>query len=50
MLSVLICFLFPAYGVRTDGVTTYINASTANVRYKAVNRPVVFDLPTSVAA
>ncbi|EDO42031.1 predicted protein [Nematostella vectensis] len=39
-----------AYGVRTDGVTTYINASTANVRYKAVNRPVVFDLPTSVAA
>ncbi|XP_050404566.2 metallophosphoesterase MPPED2 [Patella vulgata] len=33
------------YGVTTDGFTTYINASTCNLRYKAVNPPVVFDMP-----
>jgi len=31
--------------VSTDGVTTYINASSMNLRYKPVNKPVIFDLP-----
>ncbi|XP_033100123.1 metallophosphoesterase MPPED2-like isoform X2 [Anneissia japonica] len=34
-----------AYGVTTDQVTTYINASTCTLRYTPVNAPVVFDLP-----
>jgi len=33
------------FGVTTDGVTTFINASSLNLRYKPVNRPVIFDLP-----
>ena len=33
------------YGVTTDGHTNYVNASTCNSQYKAVNPPIVFDLP-----
>ncbi|XP_069119779.1 metallophosphoesterase MPPED2-like [Argopecten irradians] len=33
------------YGVTTDGVTTYINASTCTLRYKTENAPVIFDFP-----
>lgn len=33
------------YGVTTDGQTQFINASTCNLRYKAINPPVVFDYP-----
>ncbi|XP_033733429.1 metallophosphoesterase MPPED2-like isoform X2 [Pecten maximus] len=33
------------YGVTTDGVTTYINASTCTLRYKTDNAAVVFDFP-----
>ena len=33
------------YGVSTDGNTIYVNASTCNIQYRAVNPPIVFDLP-----
>lgn len=33
-----------AYGLKTVGGTTYINASTCNLRYEAVNPPVVVDI------
>eukprot|EP01087_Luapelamoeba_hula_P006777 TRINITY_DN1686_c0_g2_i1.p1 TRINITY_DN1686_c0_g2~~TRINITY_DN1686_c0_g2_i1.p1 ORF type:complete len:285 (-),score=17.73 TRINITY_DN1686_c0_g2_i1:4-858(-) len=35
------------YGVTTNGVTTFINASSCNVNYSrhALNLPIVFDLP-----
>lgn len=33
------------YGITTDSVTTYINASSLNEHYESVNTPVVFDLP-----
>lgn len=33
------------YGVTSDGKTTYINASTCTLRYKATNPPIVFDFP-----
>ena len=33
------------YGVTTDGHTIYVNASVCNTKYKAVNPPIVFDLP-----
>ncbi|XP_063422827.1 metallophosphoesterase MPPED2-like [Mytilus trossulus] len=33
------------YGVTSDGFTTYINASTCTLRYKADNQPIVFDFP-----
>ena len=29
----------------TDGYTYYINASTCNLRYHPVQRPIVFDIP-----
>ncbi|XP_065910919.1 metallophosphoesterase MPPED2-like [Dysidea avara] len=33
------------YGITTDGVTTYINASTCNLRYQPINPPIIIDLP-----
>nr|XP_022324332.1 metallophosphoesterase MPPED2-like [Crassostrea virginica]XP_022324333.1 metallophosphoesterase MPPED2-like [Crassostrea virginica] len=33
------------YGCSTDGVTTYINASTCTLQYKPTNPPIVFDFP-----
>lgn len=33
-----------AYGVTTDGVTTYVNASTCNLAYQPVNPPVAMDI------
>lgn len=33
------------YGMTTDGHTTYINASTCNVKYEPINYPIVFDMP-----
>lgn len=33
------------YGILSDGTTTYINASSVNEDYYAVNKPIVFDLP-----
>ena len=33
------------YGITTDGVTTFINASNVNKRRQPVNKPVIFDLP-----
>lgn len=32
------------YGVTSDGITTYVNASTCNLEYKPVNPPIVFDV------
>jgi len=37
--------LHDAYGVTTDGVTTFINASTRTSKYKPSNPPIVFDAP-----
>ena len=31
-------------GATTDGTTTYVNASTCTLRYKATNPPLVFDV------
>lgn len=33
------------YGITTDGVTTYVNASTCNLRYQPINPPIIIDLP-----
>ncbi|XP_066944972.1 metallophosphoesterase MPPED2-like isoform X1 [Macrobrachium rosenbergii] len=33
------------HGISYDGTTTYINAATCNVKYKPVNRAIVFDYP-----
>lgn len=33
------------YGVTTDGNTIYVNASTCNIQYRPINKPVVFDIP-----
>ncbi|XP_065069447.1 LOW QUALITY PROTEIN: metallophosphoesterase MPPED2-like [Rhopilema esculentum] len=33
------------YGITTDGVTTYINASSVNLGYRQVNDPIIFDMP-----
>ncbi len=33
------------YGITTDGLTTYINASSVNLRYKQVHQPIIFDIP-----
>ena len=33
------------YGMTTDGVTTYINASTCNLKYQPFQNPIIFDLP-----
>lgn len=38
------------WGVTTDGVTRYVNASTCNLRYKPVNTPIVFDVARPVTA
>jgi len=32
------------YGASTDGFTTFINASTCNLKYSAANAPIVFDV------
>jgi hypothetical protein len=33
-----------AYGAFSDGTTTYINASTCNLRYKPIQPPFIFDI------
>lgn len=33
------------YGITTDGVTTFVNASSVTVQYKPSHPPIVFDLP-----
>jgi len=40
------CFghIHEGWGVTTDGVTRYVNASTCNLRYKPVNTPIIFDV------
>ena len=32
------------YGLSSDGTTTFINASTCSIMYRAVHKPVVFDI------
>jgi len=41
------CFghIHEGWGVTSDGVTRYVNASTCNLKYMPINRPIVFDLP-----
>jgi predicted phosphohydrolase len=34
-----------AAGITTNGATTFVNASTVDLRYEPVNQPVVFELP-----
>ena len=31
----------------TDGVTTFVNASSVTIQYKPFNQPIVFDLPNN---
>ena len=40
------CFghIHEGYGATTDGVTTYLNASTCNFNYRPDNQPLVFEL------
>ena len=41
----LVCYHnVSAYGITSDGYTSYINASTCTFRYKPTNPPVVFDI------
>jgi predicted phosphohydrolase len=35
------------YGVTSDSVTTYANASSCNADYKPINRPILFDVPVA---
>jgi len=37
--------LHSGYGVTSDGVTLFANASTCDSQYKPINPPIVFDLP-----
>lgn len=33
------------FGVTTDGVTTFVNASSVDAHYIPVNSPIIFDVP-----
>lgn len=33
------------YGITTDGVTTFVNASSVTIQYQPSHPPIVFDLP-----
>jgi hypothetical protein len=33
------------YGITTDGVTQFVNASTCNLQYLPNNPPIIFDVP-----
>jgi Icc-related predicted phosphoesterase len=37
------------YGASSDGVTTFINASTCTLKYKPTNAAIVFDVPVAGA-
>ena len=41
-------YLYPAYGITTDGHTTFVNASTCNLQYRPVQAPIIFDLPNKI--
>mmetsp|Transcript_36318 Transcript_36318/g.95747 ORF Transcript_36318/g.95747 Transcript_36318/m.95747 type:complete len:399 (-) Transcript_36318:304-1500(-) len=40
------CFghIHEGHGVTTDGTTTYVNASTCNLKYRPINTAIVFDI------
>lgn len=42
----IFCCHCSGYGVTTDGVTTYVNASTCTLQYRPTNAAIVFDLPS----
>lgn len=44
-LKINIQSLFTGYGITTDGVTTFVNASTVTVQYRPSHPPIVFDIP-----
>lgn len=33
------------YGMTTNGCTTFVNASTCNLQYRPIQKPIIFDLP-----
>ncbi|XP_068698120.1 metallophosphoesterase MPPED2-like [Montipora foliosa] len=35
------------YGITTDGITTFVNASSLTVQYRPFHPPIVFDLPNN---
>lgn len=37
------CFVID-YGITTDGKIIYINASSCNLQYLPVNKPIIFDI------
>ena len=41
-------FVNIGYGITTDGVTTFVNASTCNYSYRPVQPPIVFDIPNRI--
>lgn len=41
----IVYFNIAAYGVATDGHTTFINASTCSLRYKPTQPAIIFDIP-----
>lgn len=40
----LLIYVFVDYGITTDGKIIYINASSCNLQYSPVNRPIIFDI------
>jgi len=44
-LTLLTVYYCIGYGITTDGVTTYVNASTCNLRYQPINPAIIIDLP-----
>lgn len=41
----LVCgHIHEGYGVTSDGSTTFVNASSCNLRYRPDNKPLVFDV------
>ena len=50
-VSSFVCFLtfyihfVSAYGVTTNEVTTFINASSCTYSFQPIQRPIIFDLP-----
>ena len=42
--QIIYYYNFLDYGIWTDGVTTYANASTCDLRYIPKNPPILFDI------
>jgi len=44
-LFIVYYFVIIDYGITTDGKVVFVNASSCNLQYAPVNRPIVFDIP-----